>query len=196
LRPLQPPAIGPVVERRPLAELTAGLSIAMLKTRGRTSARTLGMVLGAHYERGAFVPDGTPPPDTADPVGEYVPSARPGHRAPHVWLDATGNTSTLDLFGREFVLLVAGGGSGRTAYRALRQTMPVRVKQLPVGSAAQLYGLEPQGCVLVRPDGYVAARWTTPPIRAGEQVEDALAAVLSNPGKRANYRGTARLAAP
>ncbi len=46
-----------------------------------------------------------------DPVTEYVPSARPGNRAPHVWL-RRGNEqiSTIDLFGPRFVLLAGSRG--------------------------------------------------------------------------------------
>ena len=40
------------------------------------------------------------------------PSAEPGARAPHAWLgDGPGRRSTIDLFGRGFVLLAGSGGS-------------------------------------------------------------------------------------
>src|SRR6185312_16356223 len=47
---------------------------------------TDGIALGYRYEDSPVVcPDGSaPPPDT---VREYLPVARPGHRAPHAWLD-------------------------------------------------------------------------------------------------------------
>ena len=63
---------------------------------------SLGIQLGYRYDDFSIVvPDGTPPgPD--DP-SEYIQTARPGARAPHAWL-ADGR-STLDLFGRSFVLL-------------------------------------------------------------------------------------------
>ena len=48
--------------------------------------------------------DGTPAP--ADHASVYVQTSRPGHRAPHAWL-ADGR-STLDLFGKGFVLLRLG----------------------------------------------------------------------------------------
>jgi glycine/D-amino acid oxidase-like deaminating enzyme len=35
----------------------------------------------------------------ADPRNEYVPSAVPGARAPHLWLDPRYGLSTIDLFG-------------------------------------------------------------------------------------------------
>ena len=50
------------------------------------------------------MPDGTPaPPDLSHP---YIQIARPGARAPHVWL--RDGRSTLDLYGRSFVLLRLG----------------------------------------------------------------------------------------
>ena len=46
-----------------------------------------GLIFGASYDSRAVVPDGSPPPAIDDPVTQYVPSARPGARAPHVWLE-------------------------------------------------------------------------------------------------------------
>src|SRR5262249_55589186 len=69
---------------------------------------TAGLQLGYHYEDSPIcVPDGTPPgPDNAK---DYIPSARPGSRAPHVWLGE--GRSILDLYGRGFVLLQFGPDS-------------------------------------------------------------------------------------
>src|SRR5262249_27635535 len=71
-----------------------------------------GQDLGFCYRSGALVPDGTQGPVS---MGSqvYVPSAVPGARAPHVWLSpvkpsavaGAPRVSTLDLFGRPFVLL-------------------------------------------------------------------------------------------
>jgi putative polyketide hydroxylase len=41
-----------------------------------------GMIFGAAYSSGAVVPDGTDAPHVANAVTDYVPSARPGARAP------------------------------------------------------------------------------------------------------------------
>ena len=49
-----------------------------------------GMIFGAAYSSGAVVPDGTDAPDVANPVTDYVPSARPGARAPHVFFQHDG----------------------------------------------------------------------------------------------------------
>ncbi len=64
-----------------------------------------GVMLGYRYDNSPIVwPDGTPaPPDVSHP---YTQTARPGARAPHVWLKD--GRSTLDLFGRGFVLLRLG----------------------------------------------------------------------------------------
>ena len=46
----------------------------------------------------AIVPDGTDAPAVADPITDYVPSARPGGRAPHVFFERDGKkTSTIDV---------------------------------------------------------------------------------------------------
>ena len=48
--------------------------------------RTIGVQLGYRYDPSPIcVPDGTPPPGDEPEI--YVPTARPGSRAPHVWLD-------------------------------------------------------------------------------------------------------------
>ena len=59
-----------------------------------------GMIFGAAYSSGAVVPDGTDAPDVANPVTDYVPSARPGARAPHVFFQHEGKKlSTIDVVG-------------------------------------------------------------------------------------------------
>ena len=50
----------------------------------------LGMELGFSYESSAVVPDGSEPPEVEDAVIDYVATGRPGHRAPHVWLERDG----------------------------------------------------------------------------------------------------------
>jgi 2-polyprenyl-6-methoxyphenol hydroxylase-like FAD-dependent oxidoreductase len=116
---------------------------------------TLGIHLGYRYERSPICwPDGSaPPPDEAR---KYVPVARPGHRAPHAWL-ADGR-STLDLFGRGFVLLGfdAGAGEAEPLIEAARaRGVPLDFVALAEPQVAALYAGK---FVLVRPDGHVAWR--------------------------------------
>lgn len=166
-------------ERRPLAQLTTELSVARLQAGVAKSARTLGVVLGAYYETGAFVPDGTMPPPTADPIVDYQPCARPGHRAPHVWLDASRTVSTLDLFTGDFVLLTSAPLAWQAAVSAATDSgVTVRLNEVSAPGWSESYGVEPDGAVLIRPDGYVAARWPSAPPPPHLDLANALAAIL------------------
>lgn len=98
----------------------------------------------------------------------YVPSSRPGCRAPHVWLQD--GRSTLDLFGRTSVLLCLGAAATEAeAVRraALDRAMPLEVLALDEPDAIDLYQ---KRFVLVRPDGHVAWRGDALPSSADEFV--------------------------
>ena len=130
----------------------------------------LGMELGFWYESAAVVPDSTDPPQGEDPVSDYVRSGRPGHRAPHAWLERDGERcSTLDLLGECFVLLAGSeGGAWKEAAQAASAALDVRVAVHTIGDGgdyrdadgdwAAVYGVGDGGAVLVRPDGHVAWR--------------------------------------
>lgn len=133
-----------------------------------------GMIFGASYASSAVVPDGTPPVKVANPVTDYVPSARPGSRAPHVRLRENGDarSSTIDLVGNDFVLLAAAGGA-RWAGAA-----DVTAHVIAQPAFAEAYELEPDGAVLVRPDGHVAWRSRTMPADPAATLGAAMASVL------------------
>src|SRR3954452_18408294 len=117
-------------ERQPLARLTTRLSAELFQAGVVRPARPLGVVLGAGYDSRAIVPDGTPAPEVTNPIADYRPSARPGQRAPHAWLDAARTTSTLDLFGGGFVLLTRGRAPGGSAAASARTTgVPLRMEE-------------------------------------------------------------------
>jgi 2-polyprenyl-6-methoxyphenol hydroxylase-like FAD-dependent oxidoreductase len=128
---------------------------------------TIGFHLGYRYDSSPIiVPDGTPAPPL--PTSTYVQSARPGARAPHAWLPD--GCSTLDLFGRGFVLLRLGpdapSGDGiRSA--ASPAGVPLEVVEIDLAEVNELYA---RRLVLVRPDGHVA--W-----RADEEPADARALI-------------------
>ena len=128
---------------------------------------TLGAHLGYRYENSPICwPDGTAaPPD--DPR-VYVPTARPGHRAPHAFL-ADGR-STLDLFGRGFALI----GFGADAAQATPLLEAAKKRNLPLTFTAiaepHIAALYERRFVLVRPDGHVA--W-----RGDHMPEDALCVI-------------------
>jgi 2-polyprenyl-6-methoxyphenol hydroxylase-like FAD-dependent oxidoreductase len=122
-----------------------------------------GFHLGYRYDDSPIVwPDGTPAPPLERST--YAQTARPGARAPHVWLP--GGRSTLDLFGRGFTLLRLGpdAPSGEGLLRAAAEAgVPVRVVPLDLPAVRQAYG---RALVLVRPDGHVAWRADAEPLEA------------------------------
>jgi hypothetical protein len=115
----------------------------------------------------AVIADGSPPVEVTDAVTDYVPSARPGSRAPHVWLRrGSEQLSTIDLFGQHFTLLAGRHGDAwREAVDQIELPRPPVIgftigKDFidPDGHWHEAYGVETDGAVLVRPDGYVAWR--------------------------------------
>ncbi len=152
----------------------------------------LGLIFGAAYASAAVVPDGTLPPEVANPVTEYVPTASPGCRAPHTWLEHGGERrSTLDLFGAAFVLLAgAAGEAWRREGLAVAAERHVPLHAYTVGPGGDLadpdgtwpaaYGVECDGAVLVRPDGHVAWRASTAASKPRATLDRVLAGVLGN----------------
>ena len=90
-----------------------------------------GYHLGYRYDTSPIVwPDGTPAPPLEGQT--YTQIARPGARAPHAWIGE--GRSTLDLFGKGFVLLRLGDDapSGDGIVQAFAKAgVPLRVEALP-----------------------------------------------------------------
>jgi 2-polyprenyl-6-methoxyphenol hydroxylase-like FAD-dependent oxidoreductase len=112
-----------------------------------------GTLLGYRYEGSLIViPDGTPEPE--DNPRTYMPIARPGHRAPHIWLDE--GVSILDKFGAEFTLLKFQAYDTKSIEEtAAAIGFPLRVVLINNNAAAELYETR---LVLVRPDLMIAWR--------------------------------------
>jgi 2-polyprenyl-6-methoxyphenol hydroxylase-like FAD-dependent oxidoreductase len=166
-------------ERQPLGRLITENALANALSMGRTARQSKvlprqqflneqGLIFGANYQSMAVVPDGTPPVAVGDPVTDYVQSARPGARAPHVRLQrGSEQISTIDLFGTPFTLLAGRDGDGwRQAAQAMSTSWPkiaahtIGGSELsdPDGNFQEVYGIDADGAVLVRPDGYIAWR--------------------------------------
>jgi 2-polyprenyl-6-methoxyphenol hydroxylase-like FAD-dependent oxidoreductase len=135
----------------------------------------------AEAEAGAASVADDSAPAWATDDAPFVPDARPGARAPHVWLQIAGHRiSTLDLFGRGLVLITMGEG---TAWRAAIDgvTAPIVVRAIGErivdadGTFDAAYGLTPGGAVLVRPDGVVAWRAGSAPADRAASVRAAVA---------------------
>ena len=119
----------------------------------------LGVTLGYRYENSPIcVPDSSPP--TPDQRSVYVPTSQAGHRAPHAWLPD--GRSTLDLFGRSFVLLRFPGAPDASPFAAAasERGLPLEVVDIQDEAVARLYERK---LVLVRPDGHSAWRSDTLP---------------------------------
>ena len=135
-----------------------------------------GVMLGYRYDNSPIVvPDGTAaPPDVPHP---YVQTARPGARAPHVWL--ADGCSTLDLFGRGFTLLRLGSDapSGEGIVRAAAErNLPLHTIALDEPQVLEHYQ---RRLVLVRPDGHVAWRADSEPTDAAALIDTVRGATMS-----------------
>jgi 2-polyprenyl-6-methoxyphenol hydroxylase-like FAD-dependent oxidoreductase len=126
-----------------------------LKEATRREWEVTGVALGYRYENSPIcIADDTPP--TPDDSIEYIPTARPGHRAPHAYLPD--GRSTLDLFGRGYALLTfdADNEDIDALDQAVRSRhVPLTVVPISDPKIADLYARK---LVLVRPDGHVAWR--------------------------------------
>ncbi|TDC72438.1 FAD-dependent monooxygenase [Streptomyces hainanensis] len=177
-------------ERRPVADRTLRQAVAntqlMLDVQNRRRAQLraaeaaptrvelpwsdryfaqLGLVLGVAYRSGAVLAGDEIPPDSGP---DYVPTAAPGHRMPHLRL-APGR-STLDAVGEWFTLLTPDPARWE---RQAAAPWPLRVEKLPT-EHARLCDVGPHGALLVRPDGHVAAR-----LNGDASVRDALRAITA-----------------
>lgn len=139
---------------------------------------TWGTAFGYRYDESPIcVPDGTPaPPD--DPV-YYLQCARPGSRAPHAWL--SDGRSTLDLFGRGFVLLrfnSDNSGAESIQEAAASKGVPLKIVDITEPEVAAWYEKQ---LVLVRPDGHVAWRADHAPESALDLIDTVRGAARNSP---------------
>ena len=144
-------------EREPVGRATAERSLRP----GPDPADGLPRDLGGTYRSQVIADDGSPA------ASGHHQMARPGERAPHVWLRSHGRrVSTLDLFEDRLTVLTGPGGEvwDGAARFARRGDVPLAVLHAgrdlpdPRGALRRAYRLGDGSAVLVRPDGVVAWR--------------------------------------
>jgi len=149
------------------------------------------LLVGYQYRSTAVVTDDPVPadPDAVLLVEELC--GQPGTRTPHAWVRRGGErVSTLDLLGSGFTLLTGNAGAGWLAAAASASaTLGVAINVHRIGTDADvidpegrwgsLTGLSPDGVLLIRPDDFVGWRANKLPASPGNELRQALSAVLS-----------------
>jgi hypothetical protein len=124
----------------------------------RTEFNIPGLQLGLRYDYSPIVAA----ENSAIPVDKpntYIPSAKPGGRAPHLWVEGE---SIFDSFGLDFTLLCLGKGDRSDIALWEKQFashgVPIQVTLCELDEALVLYEAER---ILIRPDHHVAWRGAT-----------------------------------
>ena len=192
-------------ERRPAAGFTVEQAFSRYVNRAAPYLRSenmqplendLDIECGYIYHSAAVIPESAPGGgDSArGHINPRESKAMPGTRAPHLFLKK-GNEqiSTLDLFGRNFVLLTgpeANAWTESAAAAAKQLRVPLDTHAVgkvglldPTGEFEAAYGISPTGAVLVRPDGFVAWRAKTADGASIQQFVSVLNSVLCRSAK-------------
>jgi 2-polyprenyl-6-methoxyphenol hydroxylase-like FAD-dependent oxidoreductase len=137
---------------------------------------------GFRYRSSLIAGTATAPDGGAE---DWQRRAVPGMRAPHSWLRP--GVSTLDLFGRGYVLLSFGSADGLEKFESAfaRRRVPLTITRCADPAVAYCYG---EQLVLVRPDGHVAWCGASPPADAGWLVDQVRGAA---PGRMEYYQAAA-----
>ena len=131
----------------------------------------IGLDIGYSYEQGAIIPDGTDLVVPENKVTQYVPSARPGARFPHIDFEKnTFPTSTHDLLDYHFYTLFtrAKDDPWKTVLAQFPTTIQQKIKVIQINELdlsetifkklIALCEIDETGALLIRPDGHVAWR--------------------------------------
>lgn len=196
-------------ERQPVAEMTVASQTARYVARVRPDRQELlggqqvppsylDVAFGYCYRSSAILDEGALEPLLESPV---QPSGRPGSRGAHVVLEHRGvRLSSIDLIGRDFVLLAGPEGAAwARAGTALRYDCGLPLSVYRIGAElldvenawTSRYGVTPCGAVLLRPDGYIAWRSRTLPGHPAAALSGALARALCRPVETLATRGRA-----
>ncbi|KUI53234.1 2,4-dichlorophenol 6-monooxygenase [Cytospora mali] len=161
-----------------------------------TEVHGIGIEMNQQYLSNAVYLDdeGPAPPLPKDPVKDLQISTYPGRRLPHAWLNKRipeKKISTIDLAGHgRFCLLTGPGGQDwKIAAEKVSKSLGIEIKTYSIGwkqdyedvyfDWAKRREVEEDGCVLVRPDRFVAWRSTQLIGDADAKLEKVIRKVLS-----------------
>lgn len=154
-----------------------------------------GVEMDQRYVSGAVRPDGVAPAASdRDPELFHRPSTEPGAKLPHAWLVGPHGrrVSTLDVVGggRWTVLTGLTGTAWGDAAAKVAAELGLDLRTVRVGDPevrdaygdwSRLSGIAEDGCLLVRPDGYIAWRSRTSSPTAVPTLLAALRELLDRP---------------
>jgi 2,4-dichlorophenol 6-monooxygenase len=154
-----------------------------------------GVELDQRYASGAVLPDGVAATSSErDAELFHRPSTEPGAKLPHAWLVGPHGrrVSTLDVVGggRWTVLTGLTGTAWRDAAAKVGAELGLDLRAVLVGAPetrdaygdwSRLSGIDEDGCLLIRPDGYIAWRRRTSSPTAAPTLLAALRTLLDRP---------------
>ena len=177
-------------ERQPVAELTVGWQMANYVERTRPDRTDLSaaddapdwpsVAMGYRYRSAAVQNDA---PDDGKPTESPLrPTGRPGTRLAHVVVTCGGrDISTLDLVGDDFVLFAGPVGAAWAEAAHGLKLQAFRFGAELGGGASDFLartGVASDGALLIRPDGFIAARWKRAASDPASVLQNALARAL------------------
>ncbi|AEO64796.1 51083f41-8a33-4bd5-ba32-db8dc417c4e2 [Thermothielavioides terrestris] len=161
-----------------------------------TEFHGLGIEMNQRYVSAAvyLADQGPPPPPPEDKVRTHQITTYPGRRLPHVWLNTRSpgkRLSTIDLAGHgRFCLLTGPGGRPwKDAAEAVSAALGVEIVAYSIGwkqdyedvyfDWAKRREVEEDGCVLVRPDRFVAWRSKAMVDAPAKRLEEVMRSILA-----------------
>ncbi len=153
--------VEPTTERlhAALADPSRADAIAAAVERQREHFDLFGLQLGYVYEEGALVPEESSAAPSSP--SEYEPTARPGARLPHAWLQDVGGRSTLDLVpvDRPALFTFSDHEAWSSALGSADvERVRIGIDTPPLDAWREQCAVSGDGALLVRPDQHVGGR--------------------------------------
>lgn len=179
-------------ERYPVAKLTTAYASSLLFRAANREEGSLNnmdglaVTVGYQYCSEAIIDDSVTP----HRMDSVELNGRPGTRAPHFWGMYKGKeASILDVFGNNFVLLTGvDNSSWAEAVFDVSSKLGINIKVYSVGLRGdfitqenvfcELYGIENEGVVLIRPDGFIGWRSEQEVVNPAVMLEEVMRNVL------------------